>query len=177
MEGIKTIVVLGFLILFVAGCARGEQPTWGTGSEIRITLTLRGNVDSDVEYLVALDPDGNVLTGPGKDPLEWRGFYVLHRAGNNFYFRSPNGEERFFSGGSVSGAIMKMDVDLSDLGKPSTLEVMVVTTDKGGNVLDTLENYFTVRLGSQSYVFREDTPLDAGNASGDILKVEIEVRR
>jgi hypothetical protein len=54
---------------------------------------------------------------------------------------------------------------------------MVVTTDRGGNVLDALGNYFTVRLGSQSYVYREDTPFDTGNASGDILRVEVEVRR
>ncbi|NSW76173.1 MAG: hypothetical protein HPY68_05255 [Candidatus Atribacteria bacterium] len=177
MERIKVVLILGLLVFFVSGCARGEQPTWGTGSEIVITLTMRGNVDSGVEYLVALDTDGNVLTGPKKDPAEWSGFYVLRWAGNNFYLRNPNGEERFFSGGSVSGSIMKMDVDLSDLGKPSTLDVMVVTTDKGGNILDSLGNYFTVRLGSQSYVSREDASADTGNASSDILRVEIEVRR
>ena len=70
-----------------------------------------------------------------------------------------------------------MEINLAQLGEPSTLEVMVVTTDRGGNVLDALGNYFTVRLGSQSYVYREDTPFDTGNASGDILRVEVEVRR
>lgn len=177
MERIRLFVVLGLSIFLVAGCARGEQPTWGTSGSIVITLTMRADVDSSVKYFVALDTDGNVLTGPGNDPAEWSGFYVLRWTDGNFYFRNKNGEERFFSGGSVSGVTLKMDVDLSDLDKPSMLEVMVATTDKGGNVLDALGNYFTVRLNSQSYVYREDASSDTSNAAGDIRKVEIEVRR
>ncbi|MGC8778108.1 MAG: hypothetical protein ACP5Q4_05470 [Candidatus Caldatribacteriaceae bacterium] len=177
MERIKLFVVLGLLVFLVAGCARGEQPSWGTSGSIVITLTMRGDVDSSVKYFVALDTDGNVLTGPGDDPAEWSGFYVLRWAEGNFYFQNRSGEEQFFSGGSVSGATIKMEVNLSDLGKPSTLEVMVATTDRGGNVLDALGNYFTVRLNSQSYVYREETSSDTSNAAGDIRKVEIEVRR
>lgn len=177
MEKIKWFLVLGCLVLLVAGCARGEQPTWGVSRGVVITLTVRGSVDPGVRYFVAIDTDGNVLTGPDSDPAKWGSFYVLWWADNNFYFRDKNGEERFFTGGTVSGSTVKMEIELSQLGDPSTLEIMVVTTDRGGNVLDSLGNYFTVRLGSQSYTFREDSPFDTEKASGDILRVEVEVRR
>jgi len=177
MRKSKVFVILGLLAFLAAGCARGEQPHWGVSKGVVITLTMRGNIDSGVRYLVALDTDGNIITGPDEDPADWSGFYVFRWADSNFYFQDKTGQEQFFSGGTLSGSTLKMEIDLAQLGEPSTLEVMVVTTDRGGNVLDALGNYFTVRLGSQSYVYREDTPFDTGNASGDILRVEVEVRR
>lgn len=169
---------LGFVVILVAGCAWGEQPSWGAKSKIVLTLTFRGTISSDVKYFVALDTDGNVLTGPKGDPTDWGDFYVLWWTDNNFYFQDPGGSGQFFSGGNVSGEVIKMEVDLAQLGDPTTLEVMAVTTDRGGNILDALGNYFTVRLSSQSYVYREDdVSLDIDNASADLRKIEIEVRQ
>ncbi|MGQ9472960.1 MAG: hypothetical protein ACUVQZ_05475 [Candidatus Caldatribacteriaceae bacterium] len=175
-EGGKFFLLLGFVMILVAGCAWGKQPSWGAKGKIILTLTFRGTISSDVKYFVALDTDDNVLTGPKSDPNEWNNFYVLWWIDNNFYFQSPGESEQFFFGGNISGEVMEMEVDLSQLRDPTTLEIMVVTTDRGGNILDALGNYFTVRLGSQSYVYREDASLDVDDASADLRKVEVEVQ-
>ncbi len=174
----SSLLILASVALIVAGCAHGEQPSWGEGAKsVIITVTTQGEISTSMEYFIALDTDGNLLTGPGDDPTQWNTFYRLRWANGNFYFRKPGESEQFFTNSSVAGNTITVEVDMDDLGDPSLLDIMVVTTDRGGNLVDALANYFTVRLGSQSYVSRSDASSEVSNPQGDIVRVEVEVKR
>ncbi len=96
---------------------------------------------------------------------------------HNFFLRKPGGSFSYFSSPSVSGQEMRVTLSLTDdLGDPNIIRVMVVSTDKGGNVEDFLDEVATFRLKQQS----SEPPIydlagDA-DAAADLLSLKIEVR-
>ena len=168
-----------FLLVVVAllavGCARGEQPDWGEGGKNLYITTTWQEISSSYVYYVAISTDSGLI--PDSDPDRWNEFYVVKWEDHNFFLRKPGGSFSYFSSPSVSGQEMRVTLSLTDdLGDPNIIRVMVVSTDKGGNVKDSLDEVATFRLKQQS----SDPPIydlagDA-DAAADLLSLKIEVR-
>ena len=168
-----------FLLVVVAllavGCARGEQYPWDEeGRNLRITTTWQ-EISPSYVYYVAISTDSGLI--PDSDPDRWNEFYVVKWEDHNFFLRKPGGSFSYFSSPSVSGQEMVVTLSLvDDLGNPDIIRVMVVSTDKGGNVKDSLDEVATFRLKQQS----SEPPIydlagDA-DAAADLLSLKIEVR-
>uniref|UniRef100_A0A7V4TGT9 Uncharacterized protein n=1 Tax=Candidatus Caldatribacterium saccharofermentans TaxID=1454753 RepID=A0A7V4TGT9_9BACT len=172
----RRMVFLVLLGLLFAGCAFGEQPQWGeAGKTVTFRITCKGNLDPNLVYRVAIDTDGNALTGPSGDPGEWTGLYVLEWRNGTPWLLHPDGTRTYVSAGNFSGQTAEATVNLEDLGNPGQLEVMVAVEDGGGNIIDALRTFFTVRLKYQRFVERSDEEGDAKDPSGDLLRVSVEV--
>jgi hypothetical protein len=68
------ILILAVLVtsIIVAGCARGDQPSWGEiGKTMTVQGIMRGLASSQFIYYFVFDTDGNILTGPKADPNTW----------------------------------------------------------------------------------------------------------
>ena len=91
MRKSKVFVILGLLAFLAAGCARGEQPHWGVSKGVVITLTMRGNIDSGVRYLVALDTE--VTSSPAQTEILLIGAASMFSGGLTvtFTFRTKPG--------------------------------------------------------------------------------------
>jgi hypothetical protein len=166
-------VLLGFLC---AGCAFGEQPQWGeAGKTVTFRITCKEDLDQSLVYRVAVDTDGNALTGPSNDPGEWTGLYILEWRNGTPRLLRPDGTQAYIPVGSFFGQTAEATVNLEDFGNPGQLEVMVAVEDSGGNVVDALRTFFTVRLRYQRFVERGDEEGDAKDPSGDLLRVSVEV--
>ena len=168
-----------FLLVVVAllavGCARGEQYPWDEeGRNLRITTTWREISPSYIYYIaISTDP----VEAPSHDPVSWDRFYVVRWEDHNFFFKKPYENYRLFSSSSPSGGEMVVTLSLvDDLGNPDILRVMVVSTDRGGNVEDYLGGAVTFRPRQQSSeppIY--DPPGDVDGAA-DLLSLKIEVR-
>lgn len=168
-----------FLLVVVAllavGCARGEQPDWGEGGKNLYITTTWQEISSSYVYYVAISTDSGLI--PDSDPDRWNEFYVVKWEDHNFFLRKPGGSFSYFSSPSVSGQEMRVTLSLTDdLGDPNIIRVMVVSTDKGGNVEDFLDEVATFRLKQQS----SEPPIydlagDA-DAAANLLSLKIEVR-
>ncbi len=168
-----------FLLVVVAllavGCARGEQPDWGEGGKNLYITTTWQEISSSYVYYVAISTDSGLI--PDSDPDRWNEFYVVKWEDHNFFLRKPGGSFSYFSSPSVSGQEMRVTLSLTDdLGDPNIIRVMVVSTDKGRNVEDFLDEVATFRLKQQS----SEPPIydlagDA-DAAADLLSLKIEVR-
>ncbi|NLY06169.1 hypothetical protein [Candidatus Sordicultor fermentans] len=168
-----------FLLVVVAllavGCARGEQPDWGEGGKNLYITTTWQEISPSYVYYVAISTDSGLI--PDSDPDRWNEFYVVKWEDHNFFLRKPGGSFSYFSSPSVSGQEMVVTLSLvDDLGNPDIIRVMVVSTDKGGNVEDFLDEVATFRLKQQS----SEPPIydlagDA-DAAADLLSLKIEVR-
>ena len=167
-----------FLLVVVAllavGCARGEQPDWGEGGKNLYITTTWQEISSSYIYYIVISADS---VAPSTDPRSWNSFYVVKWEDHNFFLRKPGGSFSYFSSPSVSGQEMRVTLSLTDdLGDPNIIRVMVVSTDKGGNVEDFLDEVATFRLKQQS----SEPPIydlagDA-DAAADLLSLKIEVR-
>lgn len=170
-------LLLSFLAgcLLLSGCAAGEQPSWGeAGKSITFRVTCREALDPSFVYRIAIDTDGNVLTGPSKDPADWQGLYVVEWKNGNAWLSLPSGASKYILESSF-GTTAEATVSLEDLGSPDQVEVMVVVEDSGGNVLDTLSSFFTVRLKYQRFVSKSDSSGDTDNPKADLTQVSVEV--
>lgn len=173
----RTVWVLFLCGLFFAGCAAGEQPQWGElGKALTFRITCKGTLSSEVTYRIAIDTDGNSLTGPSGDPGDWRNVYVLEWRNGNAFLLAPDGTRTYLPESTFSGQVAEANIALEALGNPEQIEVMVLTEDSGGNVLDRLRTFFTVRLKYQQSVVRGDDEGDATQPSGDILQVAVEMQ-
>ncbi|MCS7242895.1 hypothetical protein [Candidatus Caldatribacterium sp.] len=173
---LRSIWVLFLCGVLCAGCAWGEQPSWGeTGKAVTFQVTCSGTLDPGLVYRIAIDTDGNVLTGPSDDPDDWKNMYILEWRNGVASLLSPDGKRTYLLESSFSGRVFEARVDLEALGHPEQMEVMVVVEDEEGNVVDSLQNFLTVRLRYQQSVSRSDEGGDALDPSGDILRVNVEV--
>lgn len=173
---LRVVGVLFLIGMLCAGCARGEQPQWGeAGKAVTFRVTCRGTLDPGFAYRFAIDTDGNVLTGPSSTPDEWENVFILEWRNGVCSLLSPKGVRTYILESSFSGQTAEASVDLEALGNPEQMEVMALTEDSGGNVLDALRTFFTVRLKYQQSVTRSDEENDAREPSGDILRVSVEV--
>lgn len=171
-------MLLFFLVgcLLLSGCAAGEQPSWGeAGKSITFRVTCQENLDPNLTYRIAIDTDGNVLTGPSKDPADWQGLYVLEWKSGSAWLSLPSGASNYVLDSTFSGTTAEATVSLEALGSPDQVDVMVVVEDGGGNVLDTLSSFFTVRLKYQRFVSKSDSLGDTDNPSADLAQVVVEV--
>jgi len=167
-----------FLLVVVAilavGCARGEQIPWEEENNLRITTTWR-EVNSSYIYYIAISTDP--IDAPSTDPNDWDRFYVVKWENNNFFFKEPNSIFKPFSSSSISGGEMVITLSLiNDLDYPDTIKVMVVSTDKGGNVEDSLD------VGAVTFRPKQESSDSWNDGSGDtdtvadLLSLKIEVR-
>jgi len=95
---------------------------------------------------------------------------------HNFFLRKPGGSFSYFSSPSVSGQEMRVTLSLTDdLGDPNIIRVMVVSTDKGGNVEDYMDRAVIFRPREQS---SKSWNYSSGgvDAAADLLSLKIEVR-
>ncbi|MBC7217546.1 MAG: hypothetical protein H5U36_05200 [Candidatus Caldatribacterium sp.] len=172
----RMVFILFLSALFLAGCAAGEQPQWGeAGKAVTFRVTCKGNLDPGFVYRIAVDTDGNALTGPSSNPSFWEEVYVLEWRNGVCYLLSPDGTRVYIFESTFSGQTAEATVDLEALGNPDQMEVMALVEDDGGNVLDYLRNFFPVRLKYQQSVTRTDEEGDASEPSADILRVSVEV--
>lgn len=173
---LRVISVLFLCAALCAGCAWGEQPQWGeAGKAVTFRVACKGMLDPGLVYRIAIDTDGNVLTGPSGDPGEWKNVYILEWRNGNAFLVAPDGTRTYLAEGSFSGQTLEAQVSLETLGNPDEMELMVLVEDGGGNVVDRLPTFFTVRLRYQQSVSRSDGEGDASTPSGDILRVSVEV--
>lgn len=173
---LRVVPVLLLCAALCAGCAWGEQPQWGeAGKAVTFRVTCKGTLDPGLVYRIAIDTDGNVLTGPSGNPDEWKDVHVLEWRNGNAFLVAPSGTRTYLAESSFSGQTLEAQVGLEALGNPDQMEVMVLVEDSGGNIVDRLSTFFTVRLKYQQSVSRSDGEGDASTPSGDILRVSIEV--
>ncbi len=173
---LRILCVLFLCGVLCAGCARGEQPQWGeTGRAVTFRITCRGELDPELTYRIAIDTDGDALTGPSSNPSEWNNLYVLEWRNGNAFLLAPGGTRTYLLESSFSGQNAEAKIGLETLGSPEQLEVMALVEDSGGNILERLRTFFTIRLKYQQLVSRSDEEGDASNPSADILRVSVEV--
>ncbi len=164
------------VVLLAVGCARGEQYPWDEeGRNLRITTTWQ-EISPSYAYYIAISTDP--VNVPSRDPASWDRFYVVKWEDHNFFFKKPYENYRLFSSSSPSGGEMVATLSLvDDLGNPDTIWVMVVSTDKGGNVEDYLDEGAVVfrpyQQSSKPPIY--DPPEDADRVA-DLLSLKIEVR-
>ena len=142
----------------VTGCARWpEEPEPEPGEteyQLEITLEVEGIIDSSNGiYYIAMDADGNSATGPGYDISFWDNrFYYIKLEDGFFYFaqKEEGSPELDLADSLISGNKIQVTVALSDLEKPNSIDINVVTTDSDNNTYDHLDSYFTIStvLGS-----------------------------
>lgn len=173
---LRMVFILFLSAALLAGCAAGEQPQWGEpGKAVTFRVACRGNLDPEFVYRIAVDTDGNALTGPSSNPSSWEKVYVLEWRNGVCSLLSPDGVRTYILGSTFSGQTAEATVDLEALGNPDQIEVMALVEDGGGNILDHLQTFFRVRLKDQRFVTRTDEEGDASEPSADILRVSIEV--
>lgn len=162
-----------FLIIVVAllavGCARGEQYPWDEeGRNLRITTTWR-EISPSYIYYVAISTDP--VEAPSHDPVSWDRFYVVKWEDHNFFFKKPYENYRSLSSSSLSEREMVVTLSLvDDLGNPDILRVMVVSTDRGGNVEDDLDR------GAVIFRPKQQSSKSWSYEKGGLLSLKIEVR-
>lgn len=172
----RVLCVLFLCGILCAGCAWGEQPQWGeTGKAVTFRMTCKGELDPEFTYRIAIDTDGDALTGPSSNPREWNNVYILEWRNGNAFLLSLSGTRTYLLESSFFGQTAEAKISLEALGSPEQLEVMALVEDSGGNILDRLRTFFTIRLKYQQSVFRSDEEGDASNPSGDILRLSVEV--
>ena len=158
---VKRAIIIFLLIgalAVVAGCARwpdGPGPGPGeTEYQLEITVEVEGIIDSNNgKYYIVMDADGNPATGPGYDILFWDDiFYYIQLEGGFFYFtqKEEGSPELYLANSLISGNTIQVTIALSDLGKPNSVDINVITTDLDNNTYDHLDGYFTIStvLGS-----------------------------
>ncbi|MBA3063350.1 MAG: hypothetical protein FP833_10435 [Atribacteria sp.] len=142
----------------VTGCARWpEGPGPGPGEteyQLEITVEVSGIIDSSNGiYYIVMDADGNSATGPGYDILFWDDrFYYIKLEDEFFDFaqKEEGSPELYLADSLISGNKIQVTVALSDLEKPNSIDINVITTDSDNNTYDHLDSYFTIStvLGS-----------------------------
>jgi len=100
-----------------------------------------------------MDADGNSATGPGYDISFWDDkFYYIVLEDGFFYFaqKVEGSPELYLADSLISGNTIQVTIALSDLEKPNSIDINVVTTDSDNNTYDHLDSYFTISnvLGS-----------------------------
>ncbi|MBP9015531.1 MAG: hypothetical protein KBH15_03395 [Candidatus Atribacteria bacterium] len=163
--------LLVLMAILAVGCARGEQIPWEEEKSLRITTTWR-EVSSSYIYYIAISTDP--IDAPSTKPDDWNRFYVVKWENNNFFFKEPNNTFKPFSS-SLSGGEMVVTLSLiNDLDNPDTIRVMVVSTDKGGNVEDSLDGgAATFRPKQESSNTWNDSSGDTDGVA-DLLSLKIE---
>lgn len=171
--------MLVLVALILAGCAWGEQPDWDSeGDTLVLSSFWEGEISSNFVYYFAFDPDGDPLTGPNTDPADWeesQKYYVVKWERSNFYLQKPGERETFFYDGWVEGNEIRIELSLEEMGNPGVVDIMVVSTDLGGNLKDYLERYFSVYT-DRPYTPREDFLSDEEEPSANLSRVEVEIR-
>ena len=170
------IFLIIVVALLVVGCARGDQYPWDEeGKNLRITTTWQ-EISPSYAYYIAISTDP--VDVPSRDPASWDRFYVVKWEDHNFFFKKPYENYRLFSSSSPSGGEMVATLSLvDDLGNPDTIWVMVVSTDKGGNVEDYLDEGAVVfRPYQQSSKPLIYDPSEDADRVADLLSLKIEVR-
>jgi len=156
-RAIIIFLMIGTLTV-VAGCARwpeGPEPEPGeTEYQLEITVEVSGIIDSSKGmYYIVMDADGNSATGPGYDISFWDDkFYYIVLEDGFFYFaqKVEGSPELYLADSLISGNTIQVTIALSDLEKPNSIDINVVTTDSDNNTYDHLDSYFTISnvLGS-----------------------------
>ena len=152
---VKRAIIIFLLIgalAVAAGCARwpdGPGPEPGeTEYQLEITVEVSGIIDSSNGiYYIVMDADGNSATGPGYDILFWDDiFYYIKLEDGFFYFaqKEEGSPELDLANSLISGNKIQITVALSDLEKPNSIDINVVTTDSENNTYDHLDSYFTI---------------------------------
>jgi len=173
------LLIIGAMVI-ITGCARwpdGPGPgPGGTEYQLEITVEVSGviNDSSNGIYYIVMDADGNSATGPGYDISFWDGdFYYIKLEDGFFDFAQVQDDfESIFDGGSFSGNTIQVTIALSDLGKPNSVDINVITTDSDNNTYDHLDGYFTIntsRLGATGEGVISGS--GSGGADFDITKV------
>ncbi|MCG2821346.1 MAG: hypothetical protein L6371_05645, partial [Candidatus Atribacteria bacterium] len=119
------------------------------------TVEVYGEINTADEgiYYVVLDADGKPETGPREDISLWDDrFYYIKLEDGFFYFaqKEEGSPELDLADSLISGNKIQVTVALSDLEKPNSIDINVVTTDSDNNTYDHLDSYFTIStvLGS-----------------------------
>ncbi len=131
------------LIIFIAGCAWGEQPPWDEGGDVlELRAFMRAQVRDDFVYHFAVDTDGNPLTGPGINPAVWEGYWVVEWENGSFFITDPEGNRVFFFEGEIVNLTdVVIRFDLEEIGEPREIQVMVVVTDRTGSLESAMETF------------------------------------
>src|SRR5665648_147748 len=147
------LLIIGAMVI-ITGCARwpdGPGPgPGGTEYQLEITVEVSGviNDSSNGFYYIKLED----------------GFFDFAQVQDDF--------ESIFDGGSFSGNTIQVTIALSDLGKPNSVDINVITTDSDNNTYDHLDGYFTIntsRLGATGEGVISGS--GSGGADFDITKV------
>ena len=177
-SAIIILLMIGIMVI-ISGCARwpdGPGPEPGeTDYQLEITVEVEGIIDSSNGiYYIVMDADGNSATGPGYDILFWDDiFYYIKLEDGFFYFaqKEEGSPELDLANSLISGNKIQVTVALSDLKKPNSIDINVITTDSDNNTYDHLDSYFTIStvLGStgEGVISGDGT----GGTDFDIVKV------
>ena len=120
--------------------------------------------------ILTMDDDGNPATGPGYDILFWDDiFYYIQLEDEFFYFaqKEEGSPELDLANSLISGNKIQVTVALSDLEKPNSVDINVITTDLDNNTYDHLDSYFTISTVLGSTVTGEDSAGDSGDGGTD----------
>jgi hypothetical protein len=185
LKKIKLEIYLLLIVLAVTllstGCARwtGEPgPEPGEPDyQLEITVEVEGIIDeSNGIYYIVMDADGTSATGPGNDISSWEDrFYYIKLENGFFYFaqKEEGSPELYLSKSLISGNKIQVTIALSDLDKPNSIDINVVTTDSDNNTYDHLDSYFTIRtdFGSTGEGIDSGGDSEEGGPDFDIVSV------
>ena len=151
------LLVIG-IVAVISGCVRYPDGHNGNGEpnyQLEITVEVYGEINTADEgiYYIVLDADGKPETGPREDISFWDDrFYYIKLEDGFFYFaqKEEGSPELDLADSLISGNKIQVTVALSDLEKPNSIDINVVTTDSDNNTYDHLDSYFTIStvLGS-----------------------------
>jgi len=174
-KAIIFLLAIGLMVV-VTGCARwpdGPEPEPEPGEteyQLEIALEVEGIIDSNNGiYYIVMDADGNSATGPEYDVSLWddRFYYIKLENGFFDFAQVKDDFESIFDGGSFSGNKIQVTIALSDLEKPNSVDINVITTDSDNNTYDHLDGYFTISTVLGFTVTREDSAGDSGDGGVD----------
>ena len=175
-EAIIIFLMIGIMAV-VAGCARGPTGPGETNYQLKITVEVAGEINTDEGiYYVVLDADSESIDGPVADINFWYDEYYYIKLENDFFsFAQVKDEvESTFYGGSFSGNKLQATIALSDLGNPNSIDINVITTDLDNNNYDYLdEGYFTISTEIGSEVTQSDSPDDSGEGEINFNLLEV----
>ncbi|MCK4309779.1 MAG: hypothetical protein KAW42_07365 [Candidatus Atribacteria bacterium] len=189
-RAIILLLAIGVMTL-VSGCVRypdGHNGNGETNYQLEITVEVYGEINTADEgiYYIVLDADENPETGPGSDILPWEvSYYYIKLEDGLFYFAKPEGGFEYYTGEILDGdddgnkESFQVTIALSDLGKPESVDINVITTDTESSITyDHLATYFTVY--TENIGFQNPDPDSLGDSGDggvdfDIVKITAEI--
>ena len=178
-EAIIIFLMIGIMAV-VAGCARGPTGPGETNYQLKITVEVAGEINTDEGiYYVVLDADSESIDGPVADINFWYDEYYYIKLENGFFYfaQVKDDVESTFYGGSFSENKLQVTITLSDLGDPKSIDINVVTTDSDNYTYDSLDSYFSIStdFGSSKDIPDSEGDSGDGGVNFDIINVTAQI--